>query len=110
MFDEIFAFEVVELVLLKVKLMGQADYFQSTQEEAEKSLIEDLFILGEFILHNGVDEEDDAFFKHLLLVTKVVLVRKSWTCVVGGLTDLSGLDKLGGVELRAKLSSIESLG
>ena len=58
MFDEIFALEVVELVLLKVKLVGQADYFQSTQEEAEKSLVEDLFILGEFVLHNGVDEED----------------------------------------------------
>ena len=36
--------------------MSQANDLQSAQEETKQSFIKDLLILGEFILHNCIDE------------------------------------------------------
>ena len=110
MLNEVFALEIVDFMLLKVELVGQTDDLQSTQEQAEQSLIEDLLVFGELVFHNGVYEQDDALFEHLLLVAEVVLRRGSWARMAGWLAELSRLDELSRVERRAELSPTEPLG
>ena len=96
-------------MLLKIKLVRQTDDLQSAQKEAKERFIKDLLILGEFVLHNCIDEKDNALFKYLLLISKIVIIWLPWTCMIA-YTCLSSLEKLSWVNWGAELRVIMFLG
>ena len=80
MLNQIFALQVIYLMLLKFQPMSQADNLEPVQEESEQSFIKDLLVFRELVFHDCVDEEHDTLFVQMLLVSKVVLAGVSGAC------------------------------
>ena len=71
MIHNIFRLKVVQLRGCELQGVRERQDLQSTQEEAEQCLIEDVLILREFILHYSIGEECQAFAVELAAVTLV---------------------------------------
>ena len=103
MFDQVFAFKVIHLVLLQFQPVSKGHYLEPAQEQSEQGLIEDLLVFGELVFHNGVDEEDNTLLVQVLLVAQVMVTGLSWACPT--LTVWLRLEQLSGEDGLAKLSA-----
>lgn len=75
MVEDVLALQVVELFSLQLKSVRHREHLHPREEQAEKHLVKDLFILGKLVLHHRIENKHNVLFVQFSLVAVEAVIR-----------------------------------